>query len=530
MLRRTSKLYHALHLPPIRSRRGILLVVLVFAGFGSLLTMGGLKFAGYSESSSFCSKCHQMGPEMRAYQASAHSELPCADCHVNPGVTGWVKAKVKGTQQLIEVLTGNFPQPIPPPDHSELPPVSATCLKCHSLDSITKNGGPIRLVLRPTYQSDATNSRQTVAVVLRPQGLLGATDASAPASSTGRGVHWHVQLKVTYLSSDVRTQSIDEVSVKNADGTTDTYISAAKVSISSNVTPDLANLQATEKQHTMDCLDCHNRAGHGNPSPSQAVDSAISTGTISATIPFIKRNAVDLLSQNFKTLAEADAAIDSMITFYQTNYADFLSKNRPIVIAALTQLKSIYGQLATPEMKVYASTYPDNLGHQSAPGCFRCHDGGHYKVVNGKVTNDVIPSTCSTCHTFPQVGGSVTDLVLGGKPATHNDPLWVFNHKDAAAAVASARNASLEHLTNATVDPAGTGCGTCHQRDYCETCHRSGAVHISHEAMLFSHAAVVRQLGGTSACATCHQPVQCAVCHTGKVLNASSSQALFIKQ
>ncbi|MEI7779296.1 MAG: NapC/NirT family cytochrome c [Actinomycetes bacterium] len=530
LLWRTAKVYHALHLPPVRSRIGILLIVAVVAGFGSIVTMVGLKAAGYSESASFCTKCHAMGPEMRAYNTSAHSELPCADCHVSPGVGGWLKAKMNGTKQLFQVITNTFPTPIPPPDHSDLPPVTATCLKCHSLNSITKNGGPIRLVLRPQYESDQANTRQVVAVVLRPQGLTGTTDAGATEGTTGRGVHWHVQMKVTYLSSDPKTQTIDFIKIHNADGTTESYISAAAVTMSSNVNPDIAKLQSGEKQHTMDCLDCHNRAGHGNPTPSQALDAAMSTNLISQSIPFIKKNAVELLSQSFDTAAKANTAIDALQKYYTKTFPAFATKNGPLITAAIGQIKSIYGQLATPEMKVYASTYPDNLGHQASTGCFRCHDGAHFKVVNGAITKETIPSSCSTCHTFPQVGGSVTDLVLGGKPASHNDTLWVFNHQSVAAAIASARNAELLRIPGATVDPAGTTCGSCHQRDYCESCHKSGAIAISHDAMLFNHAQVVQQVGGTTPCATCHQPAQCALCHKGQVLNKPSSRvSLYFK-
>ncbi len=72
--------------------------------------------------------------------------------------------------------------------------------------------------------------------------------------------------------------------------------------------------------------------------------------------------------------------------------------------AAIDELQRIYRLVATPEMRVTGTTYPNNLGHQSSPGCFRCHDGAHYKVENGVLTKEAIPSACATCHTFPQIG------------------------------------------------------------------------------------------------------------------------------
>jgi hypothetical protein len=168
---------------------------------------------------------------------------------------------------------------------------------------------------------------------------------------------------------------------------------------------------------------------------------------------------------------------------------------------AETELKVLYRLSATPDMKVTAASYPDNLGHLDFPGCFRCHDGGHYLVKDGAVTSEVIPSTCDTCHTFPQIGTAIASLPLGQPPSTHMDPLWVFNHKSVAT----------------SVDPGAQSCGECHARDYCVNCHSTGAVTVQHDQMMTNHAQVIRDQGN-QACAYCHQPVYCARCHTDKVL------------
>jgi hypothetical protein len=463
-----------------------------------------------------------MNPEMKAYTASAHSELACAECHVKPGAMGWVEAKAAGSKQLFQLVTNTFPKPIPAPDHADLPPVTDTCLRCHSLESITANGGPVKLVLRPTYAQDKSNTRAIVAVVLRPVGLTtadGTADNTTGAADTQpRGVHWHVQQNVTFTSADPRSQTIDSVQVTNADGTKTDYISAAKIGLSANVTPDLTALQGDERVRTMDCLDCHNRAGHGQPTPSQAVDVEMSSGKINPNLPYIKKNAVALLSADYASTDAANQAIAGLRTTYETSYPALAQKFSADIDTAITEIQGIYAQLATPEMKVQAATYPNNLGHQAGPGCFRCHDGAHFKVVDGKVTTETIPSSCSTCHTFPQSGPSITGLLLGGEPATHNDKLWVFNHKDAAAAIASERNAAIKGLPKGSVEPAGTDCGSCHQRQYCEDCHTTGAIKVTHDEMLYNHAKSIRVSGG-KACAYCHQPVFCATCHTGNPLD-----------
>jgi nitrate/TMAO reductase-like tetraheme cytochrome c subunit len=505
-------------IPMPKTRRGYFVGFFLIAGFGAVVTVGAVMAIGFTETATFCGLCHTMAPEQKAYKMSAHSELACAECHVRPGAMGWISAKVAGSKQLFQLITKTYPQPIPAPDHSDLPPVTETCLRCHSLDSITANGGPVRLVLRPTYAQDKVNTRNLVAVVLRPVGLnMPGTGVSGGQGEGPRGVHWHVQQTVTYTSSDERSRTIDSVTVTNKDGSKTTFMAANKIGVSTDVAPDIAKLEASERVRTMDCLDCHNRAGHAAPSISQALDSAMSDGKISPSLPYIKKNATDLLNGSYATIQDANEAIGGLRQTYETEYPAIATKYSAELDSAISEIQVIYGDIATPEMKVEAATYPNNLGHQSSPGCFRCHDGAHFKIVNGKATNETIPSTCSTCHTFPQVGNDITGLLLGSAPTSHDAKLWVFNHKDAAAAVAAERNAQLKKLPAGSVDPQGTECGTCHQRSYCEDCHKTGAIKVTHDEMLFNHAASIRISGG-KACAYCHQPVFCARCHADNVL------------
>ena len=44
-------------------------------------------------------------------------------------------------------------------------------------------------------------------------------------------------------------------------------------------------------------------------------------------------------------------------------------------------------------MKVTWNTYPNHIGHQQSPGCFRCHDNKH-KTDDG----DKVGKKCGTCH------------------------------------------------------------------------------------------------------------------------------------
>ena len=223
--------------------------------------------------------------------------------------------------------------------------------------------------------------------------------------------------------------------------------------------------------------------------------------TVDPALPYIKREGMRLLWAGYPDYDTADAEIDGLREFYAVNYPHVANTMPTQISAAIEEIKVLYRLSANPAMRVTPSTYPDQLGHRDFPGCFRCHDGGHFLVEDGVATKKSIPSTCDTCHTFPQIGPAVASLPLGEPPATHNEELWVFNHKNVAT----------------DVDPGGQTCVQCHARDYCVNCHSTGAVTVKHDVMATNHAQIIREQGPT-ACAYCHQPVYCARCHAEPVL------------
>ncbi len=457
------------------------------------MTVGGVVAISWTETADFCGRCHSMEPELKAYAMSPHREVPCAECHVEPGVSGWIRAKINGTRQLLLVLAGAFPKPIPAPDHADLPPTSKTCVRCHDVDTLVANGGPVKLVLTARYRTDESNTRDTIALVLRPAGFGGTTDT--------RGVHWHVDSDVEYTSHDPRAQKIDWVGVKEKDGSYVQYIAASAIGVASDVQPDIDQLKRESTARRMDCIDCHNRAGHGIPTTDQAIDAAITGGQVDQSLPYIRREASDRMSIPYASVADADSAIAGIQSFYDAEYPLLPKLKQDEIDKAIKNLQSIYRLVATPDMQVTAATYPNNLGHQSAPGCFRCHDGAHYKVVDGAVTKETIPASCATCHTFPQIGAIESGVLIGQRPSSHDDRLWVFDHK-----------ASVK-----TADPTDATCGACHTRTYCENCHNTPAAKVPHDDMVYNHAKVIIKIGA-QACAACHQPVYCAQCHANPVM------------
>ena len=479
--------------PPLRSRRGWFIVIVLVAGFASALTVAGAAAVGWTETADFCGRCHTMDPELKAYAQSPHRDVPCAECHVEPGIGGWIRSKINGTRQILLLLAGAYPTPIPAPDHADLPPTSKTCSRCHDVTALTENGGPVKLVIQERFQPNEANSKDSIALVLRPSGFGSGT-------ATTRGVHWHIVQDVEYLTPDLRAQTIDYVSMTGAGGPKE-FIASSQITDPTDVQHDIDRLKAEERQRRMDCIDCHNRVGHGVATPDAAIDDALAVGEVDGSLPYVKREALSRLSADYASLDEADRTIEGLRTFYRSRYPLVADTKAREINSTVDRLKDIYRLVATPEMRVTGTTYPNNLGHQANPGCFRCHDGAHYLVVDGAKTATTIPSACATCHTFPQIGSTTSGVLIGGRPSTHDDRLWVFGHK----------------ATAGSLDPATTACGTCHTRTYCDNCHNTKAVHVPHDDMVYNHGEVLRKVG-SQACAYCHQPPYCAQCHSDTVL------------
>ena len=479
--------------------RGILGTVGGVLLLGVLGTIGGVHLVEYSESAAFCTTCHTMNPQKAAYAISPHRDVACGECHVNPGVLGFVSAKLAGTRELYALVTSTYPTPIPPIPHDELPSTAVTCEKCHTKSVLALPGQPSKLHVRASFERDESNTRNDLAVLIRPA----SADGPDPVSS-----HWHVLQDVTYTSPDEHQRVIDSVQFRDqATGELEQFIAEGQVRESINAGQDLARLTATQTTRTMDCLDCHNRVGHDSPTADRAVDAAMAEGRISPTLPFVKRNSVALLTNRYATDEEGREAISKLPDFYASKYPLVAKDQAKDIAAATKSLTAIFDLTVTSRMDVRSGTYPTNLGHQSSNGCFRCHDGAHYKVVKGQLTKETIPSTCETCHTAPQGSTTVANVPLGARPADHTDPLWVFDHK----VVAGSR----------TANPAT--CGVCHQTSYCENCHKSGAIKVSHDQMLYNHAQSAKVAGGTQACAVCHQQAYCEECHKDNVLPRSNA-------
>jgi nitrate/TMAO reductase-like tetraheme cytochrome c subunit len=338
-------------------------------------TQGTYRAVEHMETPMFCGQtCHVMKPEFTAHQNSPHARVECVDCHVSPGAAGWLESKMAGTRQLVDVVFNRVHRPIESAiQANRLVPSSLTCEQCHwpqKFDAVK-----LRVIFN--YQADANNTKtQTVLMMLTGGGDLGGI----------HGKHFGPGVEIHYAASDPARQTIPWVEYRNRDtGKVRTFLADGATAQS------VANLT----RHQMQCVDCHNRPTHAFELPDRAVNKALGLGRISATLPFIKKKAVELLKASYSSNEEASRTIPAALArFYQQSYPVVSSQRARDISGAGAEIAAIYNRNVFPDLKVAWGAYPDNLGHTDFPGCFRCHDGSH-STADQKMT---ITQDCSTCH------------------------------------------------------------------------------------------------------------------------------------
>jgi nitrate/TMAO reductase-like tetraheme cytochrome c subunit len=350
-------------------RHGVDFVVV--ATFVNFIIVGTAAYRGvsYMDQPSFCGQtCHVMAPEWAAYHVSTHSGVACTECHIAPGVGGFVHAKLNGTKQLAMVLTGRYPRPIMA--DGKIPSAEVTCMKCHDSRSFLGD----KLQIEAKFGDDEHNSLTHTLVMMH----VGGSDSFARLS----GIHGAHLSHIEYVATDVNTQTIPWVAKTNADGSVSTYSASSSFAAPAG------------QRRTMGCTDCHNRAAHSFDTPEEALNKDMLQGRPSAVLPFVHRQGLLLLKTPYTSQQDAaDKIKTGLENFYRTQYPDLWSTERPQIEQAAQTLIRIYGDNVFPFMKVTWGSHPNNLGHNDYPGCFRCHDGSHNTKAGQTLTND-----CSVCH------------------------------------------------------------------------------------------------------------------------------------
>jgi hypothetical protein len=347
-----------------------------------VVAVASYRGAAYMDSPQFCGQsCHVMHPEYTAYKISAHSHVDCVECHIGSGAKSYFEAKVNGTKQLIEVgfhplasiapkLIPDYPTPIESPVQN-LRPARDICEACHTPAKFIGE----KLLVKSSFADDEKNTETQTVVLLH----LGGRDGLSHLTGI-HGVHLgHIE----YVATDSTRSTIPWVEKRNADGSETVFSSL----------PAGSGVPKGERR-VMDCIDCHNRAAHTFVTAEDALNRAMAEGAISPDLPFVHKKGLELLNGTYASEADAGEKIPQQLqAFYRGQYPDVLAAKGGLVKSAGDELVTLYSQNVFPYMKVTWGTHPNNIGHMSYPGCFRCHDGSHAAKDGTSITQD-----CAACH------------------------------------------------------------------------------------------------------------------------------------
>jgi hypothetical protein len=382
--RRRGKAPSELHWPridlndPAQRRTAVVVFVLTTVNV-VIVSLAAYRAVEYMDSVAFCGQvCHSvMKPEFVAHQNAPHSRVKCVQCHIGPGATGFARAKVSGTRQVLALALKTYSRPIPSPVEN-LRPARETCERCHWPEKFHGD----KVVRKYEYADDEQNSETVTTLQVHVGG------GSVP-SGRAVGIHWHMNLanRVEYVATDAKRQVIPWIRVTDAAGNVREYVAEGAS----------AEEFKDREPRLMDCVDCHNRPSHPMaPSAEKALDAAIAAGEIPRTLPFIRREGVKALKASYST---ESAALDGIATalhdFYRFERLDVNPSRRQDIERAVAAAQRVFQRNVFPEMNVQFGTHPNNIGHMDSPGCFRCHDDSH-KTADGKT----ISQDCETCHSI----------------------------------------------------------------------------------------------------------------------------------
>lgn len=381
-----SKDHLKLNLSDHRHRRWVVIFMIATVINICILAIVGYEAYHFTESPYFCGKiCHTvMEPEYTAYKGSPHAKVKCAECHIGPGASWFVRSKISGLRQVAAVATGDFNRPIPTPVE-ELRPATDTCAECHWPEKFY--GKKVK-----EFYSFSNNDQQEPEIDEISLHIGGHN----PETDKFEGIHWHVSnnVEVSYLPADEERTKIPKVRVERPDGSVDEYVREDM---------EIPEAEEGEEEHewrVMDCIDCHNRPTHKFDMPKERVDFGLLSKRINRNIPGIREDSLQVLTKDYPSREEAkEKMIEDLLGLQKKRDSEQAIKYEEDIREAGQYLLETYLKNIWPEMKIKWGTYKSHIGHQQSEagyGCFRCHDSMHLNEEGESITQD-----CTLCHDSP---------------------------------------------------------------------------------------------------------------------------------
>ncbi len=428
--------------------RNVVLVGLFVLVAVLLLGAAGVVGWEYSNSDEFCATaCHNVHPEEPySHKLSQHAQVSCVECHI--GRLSTFAAMVEKSSHVTHAwaVFAGYERPLTAPS---LPDASRSCEGCHT--AATHQYNPIRV--RSRFARDEGNTETKLTLIVRS---VGRNFGGEPP----RDVNWHASGAVRFIAEDPQQLDVKWVEATRRDGTTVVYEDVAA--------PLSADAVAAAEKNVMDCIDCHNRAGHSFDNPELLLDAAMDRRLVDPRLPFIKARLVELLDREVESEEDARQAVRESWLDYQQEFAG-LAESQPNVWQAAGEAAQaredflvdllVRSQFVEGE-GVSWDSFPDHSGHKDAPGCFRCHSG---RLQDSSGTP--VPVNCTNCHSVPlvtqrdQIPDGYLTLADRRKPRNHGRPDFMARHSELASErCGSCHGEVIEHGTDNQTFCANSGC------------------------------------------------------------------------
>jgi nitrate/TMAO reductase-like tetraheme cytochrome c subunit len=93
-----------------------------------VLALGGAAALPLTNHPSFCASCHTIKPAYDSWLRSSHKDVTCVDCHVRPGLSGFIHDKIfAGLEDVAITFLGTPTEP----HNLESHVYSSVCISCH---------------------------------------------------------------------------------------------------------------------------------------------------------------------------------------------------------------------------------------------------------------------------------------------------------------------------------------------------------------------------------------------------------------
>ena len=396
-------------MPPQGSSRWMYILPFgVLAVLAFLVLAGGAYGWEYTNSPGFCGyTCHTMPPQNATYLVSPHANVYCTECHIGRAFIGQQFArKSEDVREIYAMVFNTYEFPI---RATRSRPALETCEKCHHPETFSDDS--LRAITH--FADDPENTPTTTYLIMK-------TGGGSKREGLSMGIHWHIANKVQFYATDNLSQDIPYIRKINDNGSITEY-----VDVESGFDPKTVD---ESKLQVMDCTTCHNRVSHDFKAPAESMDVAMAHNLIDTSIPEIHAKGVEVLNASYANSQEAATSILALDDYYKANHPEFYTTNIGKIQAAISTIQDIYARTFFIEQKVDWKTYPNNLGHISTSGCFRCHDGKHLDDQN-----QAIRLECNLCHSIPEVAGETDflaniEISRGPEPESHLNPNWISLH------------------------------------------------------------------------------------------------------